>query len=211
MCSSEKRFCLGVNELSAAIEEDEELKRFFAQFIIWDLSELLESVRNFPHVEMSGLNNELIDKLADLGFIRMEFYSPFIAERQLQALFKLGICVEGISGVFDGNTFEYREEPRFLKRYEEWFFDFERVDGEEKISNGLYETYDFERNEGVIMSIIDQLGLPPIQKEYANHFLKMKSDFEFSGFETDILKSVGKNLLNHDGDICYLLDKLLKS
>ncbi|MBR2767160.1 hypothetical protein IKD67_03720 [Candidatus Saccharibacteria bacterium] len=204
--TEEKRFCLGVDELLPLIEADEDLKELFASF---DLSseEVLESIRNYMgHYVTTDFDklDKLRDKLA--GFLRKEFdflsgEANVCAEEQLKRLVNIGTSM-----IYHDTGKEIR--PLLLERWEKWF-----AYSGSCVSNELYETYDFERSENVIMAIVDQLGLPPMQEEYLRYFLTMKNGVRvyISDFENEILRAVGRSLVYQDARLCKLLDEFFKS
>ena len=204
--TEDKRLCLGASELPAFIEADGELKELFAGF---DLSpeEVLESIRNYMgHYVGTDFNtlDVLRDKLS--GFLRKEFdflsgKANICAEEQFKRLIYIGESM-----IYHDTGKEIRSQV--LKRWKEWF-----AYSENCVPNELYETYDFERSENVIMAIVDQLGLPPMQEQYLKYFLTIKNGIRvyISDFENEMLRAAGRSLVYQDDRICKLLDELLKS
>ena len=196
-------FCLGVNELPALIESDEGLKELFTGFDMRP-EEVLELIRNcmgrYLMTDLDVLNairGELV------LFLRKEF--DFLsgevnvcAEEQLKRLVNIG------SSMIYHDTGE-EIQPQLLRRWGEWF-----AYSGGRISNEVYETYDFEESESTIMFIIDRLELPPMQEKYLRYFLTMKNGIRvyISDFENEILRAAGRSLVYQDAKICRILEEI---
>ena len=216
MLNEEKRFCFGVDELENFVEKDEELNALIGK----DLAEIgadvfLRLLRNCPFILARGnfeMTTFLIDKLS--GFQREEFRflrgdKNLCAEGQLKGL---------LSEVFVELHLEAKrknlnlwEHSVLLESWRRWFVSFSDTKVDDL--NEVYETYNFEVSENVIMHIVGLLHLPPLQEQYVKYYLGLKGGIEvdFTDFEMDILMKAGKNILLQESKVCEMLDELLKS
>lgn len=216
MLNEEKRFCFGVDELESFVEKDEELNALIGK----DLAEIgadvfLRLLRNCPFILARGnfeMTTFLIDKLS--GFQREEFRflrgdKNLCAEGQLKGL---------LSEVFVELHLEAKrknlnlwEHSVLLESWRRWFVSFSDTKVDDL--NEVYETYNFEVSENVIMHIVGLLHLPPLQEQYVKYYLGLKGGIEvdFTDFEMDILMKAGKNILLQEPKVCKMLDELLKS
>ena len=216
MLNEEKRFCFGVDELENFVEKDEELNALIGK----DLAEIgadvfLRLLRNCPFILARGnfeMTTFLIDKLS--GFQREEFRflrgdKNLCAEGQLKGL---------LSEVFVELHLEAKrknlnlwEHSVLLESWRRWFVSFSDTKVDDL--NEVYETYNFEVSENVIMHIVGLLHLPPLQEQYVKYYLGLKGGIEvdFTDFEMDILMKAGKNILLQESKVCKMLDELLKS
>lgn len=216
MLNEEKRFCFGVDELENFVEKDEELNALIGK----DLAEIgadvfLRLLRNCPFILARGnfeMTTFLIDKLS--GFQREEFRflrgdKNLCAEGQLKGL---------LSEVFVELHLEAKrknlnlwEHSVLLESWRRWFVSFSDTKVDDL--NEVYETYNFEVSENVIMHIVGLLHLPPLQEQYVKYYLGLKGGIEvdFTDFEMDILMKAGKNILLQEPKVCKMLDELLKS
>ena len=165
MLNEEKRFCFGVDELENFVEKDEELNALIGK----DLAEIgadvfLRLLRNCPFILARGnfeMTTFLIDKLS--GFQREEFRflrgdKNLCAEGQLKGL---------LSEVFVELHLEAKrknlnlwEHSVLLESWRRWFVSFSDTKVDDL--NEVYETYNFEVSENVIMHIVGLLHLPPL-------------------------------------------------
>ena len=206
MLNEEKRFCFGVDELENFVEKDEELNALIGK----DLAEIgadvfLRLLRNCPFILARGnfeMTTFLIDKLS--GFQREEFRflrgdKNLCAEGQLKGL---------LSEVFVELHLEAKrknlnlwEHSVLLESWRRWFVSFSDTKVDDL--NEVYETYNFEVSENVIMHIVGLLHLPPLQEQYVKYYLGLKGGIEvdFTDFEMDILMKAGKNILLQESKV----------
>lgn len=190
--NEEKRFCLGSSDLMYFLmkDADKDLVDAFNNSGMFE-EELLHLVRNGKYdANEDGTDEILEDKLS--GFLRREFgylrgYANCCVERRFKELLEMG-----------ANGWDMW----ILRHWDRWFAP------DEDVSNGIYETYDFEKSGRVILHIIKSLNLPPRQAEYVEYYLKMEREYLFSDQEEEILKLASINLLNQGGDIYSRLNEL---
>lgn len=204
----QKRFCLGVNELSDFIMKDEELKEIFDGFDL-EPEEVLELIRNYQGQYVTT-NFEVLDTLRDKlsGFLRGDFELFLSGKKEsVCAEMQFLIAISPAAKEVYENT---GRVPQLYSRWGRWFLDTELLPS---VSNEVYETYDFERNENVIMHIVGQLNLPPLQKQYLEHFISQRGGVvnTYNDFEAGLLISAATNVLKQESKICKMLDELLKS
>ncbi len=197
--NKKKRFCLGVEEFTKLDGVADSINDFYME--VFDIEmrpyDFLFLIREDRPRMMLGNGrwiHHTVFRESFSSFIREEFSYLFgeksnAVERRFKELLEMA-----------ANDSEDR--PALLVGWSRWFAPDRCVDDE------VYETYDFEQSENVIMHILDSLGLPLLQLEFVKDYLKSDSRFELSRCEMDLLKMVGKNLLSCDEQICRKLDEI---
>lgn len=194
--NEEKRFCRTADELGAFIKKDNELMKIFNDFDM-EPEEVLDLLRNYMgHYVTTDMEklDILRDKLSD--FLRKEF----------DFLISQNVCAEDQLRLLISRGDQGDRVLKISSSWNKWFASYQPVSEE-------YESHDFEETENVIMYVIEHLGLPPIQEQYAKYYIGLKGGrgVYFSKFEQDILKAVGENLVEQDERICKMFDELLLS
>lgn len=198
--NKEKRFCLGVEEFTKLDGVADSINDFYTEVFDIEMNpyDFLFLIREDRPKMMLGDGTWIHHTLF------RETFSPFIRE-EFSYLFgeKSNAVERRFKELLEVAANDSEDRPKLLVGWSRWFAPDRYVDDE------VYETYDFEQSENVIMHILDSLGLPLLQLEFVKDYLKADSRFELSRCEMDLLKMVGKNLLSCDEQICRKLNETI--
>ena len=239
MFKEEKRFCASVESIRKTMRGFQEeagipdfVDNFCDLFEVNDLEEYLFIYRNFkldfnecpnlagtPEDELAEFSAKMEESFSIYRRREFDYLSPqpinHSKYRTKDATFDMGTncCTENQlrklifmakeSLVVENGMEEIH--PVIFEKWLRWFAPLSDV------SNEVYETYDFTRSENVILHIVEELHLPPIQEKYLKYFLELREEYSFSKNEMEILLEAGKNLLCNEDRICQMLDEFLKS